>query len=118
LEVPFGFRSAIIGNFETTGQHFFRIGINKMSSSVALLSKRIAPVVARQAKPPARTFVKPTMPAKGGQHYVFEPNSGAVRENPSSPGTNKQAIFFFGAAPLGREIAARASVFVCQILTS
>ena len=37
---------------------------------------KAAPTMARVV--PKRTFVRPTMPAKGGQHYVFEPNSGPV----------------------------------------
>jgi hypothetical protein len=53
---------------------------------------KIAPLV-RAA--PKRTFVRPSMPVKGGQHYTFEPNSGPVGE--------KLRSFFFGGHPVGSD---------------
>ena len=60
---------------------------------------KAAPTMARVV--PKRTFVRPTMPAKGGQHYVFEPNSGPVSSRRVikppffSPEANRTAPFFF-----------------------
>ena len=53
---------------------------------------KIAPLV-RAA--PKRTFVRPSMPVKGGQHYVFEPKSGPVGE--------KLRVFFWGGHPVGSD---------------
>ena len=59
---------------------------------------KIAPLV-RAA--PKRTFVRPSMPVKGGQHYTFEPNSGPVGE--------KLRSFFLGGIPLAAMLSIQAS---------
>ncbi len=61
---------------------------------------KIAPLV-RAA--PKRTFVRPSMPVKGGQHYTFEPNSGPVGEKLRS------LIFFLGGIPLAAMLSIQAS---------